>query len=111
MIIRTKARGGRIPRASNYQLTEQANPTTPAIKINPVTCADCREAARASHVRTPCGGQQRLCRLHWRQAHLKEQAEGVRREFFGLFRNWRPLGGSHPGAAIPAPIGERRATA
>jgi len=103
-------RGQRPPRFQTTTIYRQANPTTPAIKINPVTCAACREAAaRASHVRAPGDRQRRLCRKHWQQERLREDAEGVRRQFFQLFRNQRPLG-VIPGAA-PAPIGgEGRAT-
>jgi hypothetical protein len=46
---------------------------------------------------------------------LTEQAEGVRRQFYSLFRNLRPRSIQAGGvirmlAAIPAPIGEEGAT-
>jgi hypothetical protein len=93
MIIRTKARRGRIPRAFQIKtIYGGENFTTTAAKINKQPCSAwrCSAAANATHVSRPGGEAQRLCQRHLREAERQELTEQIRRELSSLFRRFCP---------------------
>lgn len=114
MIIRTKAREGRIPRAFSNQLTEtQANPTTP---VNPKqSCDRSPRHGRAAvrHVEREGGPAIALCFACWRQIASTETRAVLVSRFNNLFkvrpRLTRAGGVVGALAALLAPIGEGRA--
>jgi hypothetical protein len=112
----TNARGRRIPRAlTNYLLLRRRNPITAVNIVKPSIERSCGHVgAVVRNVTLPGGTAIYVCRDCFANVRAVEVraivVDRVRLELAKLFRRLLCPLGLFPGAAIPAPIGEGRAT-